>query len=73
MKQTRTGKIGCAAHGCQRVATHQVEHAKRSYGKPYPAYYCEYHARPFMAACVSRTGFSVASDMRHILRQLEAR
>lgn len=72
MKQTRTGKIACADRSCQRVATHKVQHPKRNYGTPYPTYYCEYHARsfPIAATFVSRTGFAVHTDDRHIMRKL---
>ena len=75
MKQTATGKIACTDRTCRRVATHKVQHPKREYGTPYPTYYCEYHARsfPIVATFVSRTGFAVYTDDRHIMRKLEVR
>ncbi len=75
MKQTRSGKIACADRICQRVATYKVQHPKREYGKPYPTYYCEYHARsfPIAATFVSATGFSIVSDAGRFLRSLEVR
>lgn len=45
MKQTRTGKIACAAHGCQRIAMRKYKMPRRSYGQPYPYYCCEFHAQ----------------------------
>ena len=48
MKQTRSGKIACTAHRCQRVATHRVKLPPRGTMQPYPRYYCEYHARSAM-------------------------
>ena len=49
---------------------------KRDYGvHPIPTYYCEYHARsfPIAATFVSRTGFAVHTDDRHIMRKVEMR
>ncbi len=45
MKQTRTGKIACAVHGCQRIATRKYQMPRRSYGQPYPYYCCSDHAQ----------------------------
>lgn len=45
MKLTRTKKVACAAHGCQRLATVKVQ--LRPHGRvqhPYPVYSCEQHA-----------------------------
>jgi len=75
MKQTRTGKIGCADRTCQRVATHKVQHPKRDYGTPYPTYYCEYHARSFSMAAtsVSRSGFTITCDVASSKSQVHTR
>ncbi len=64
MKQTRTGKIACAAHGCQRVATRKYTMPRRSYGQPYPYYCCDLHAHhaESQGACqnqLSSNGFAV--------------
>lgn len=50
MKLTRTKKVACAAHGCQRLATIKVQLRPRQddAGRvkfPYPVYSCEQHAQ----------------------------
>lgn len=49
MKQTRSHKVACAAHGCQRQATVKLQLRPRQddagrFKSPYPVYACEQHA-----------------------------
>jgi|GEM_PF-2450786 len=66
MKQTRHGKIACAARGCGRVATVRLTPPERSDGRqPYPVYYCSQHAQavPSVVRSVAfQHGFTVMMD-----------
>ena len=64
MKQ-RNGKVLCAAHGCQRVATHRLTLPRRVNGSlPSPVYYCEQHALavPSARIVIHQYGFTVMMD-----------
>jgi len=66
MKQTKSGKIACTVHTCQRVATHRVTLPPRGTMQPYPRYYCDYHARSVMSrntsALINYLGFTVVPE-----------
>ena len=64
MKQ-RNGKVLCAAHSCQRVASHRLTLTRRLNGsQPYPVYYCERHALavPSARTVIHQYGFTVMMD-----------
>jgi hypothetical protein len=64
MKQ-RNGKVLCAAHGCQRIATCKLTLPARSNGsQPYPLYTCLEHARSVQSLRVVsfEHGFTVMMD-----------
>jgi len=64
MKQ-RNGKVLCAAHGCQRVATYRLTLPRRMNGRqPSPVYYCLEHAQsmPSARTVMHQYGFTVMMD-----------
>ncbi len=64
MKQ-RNGKVLCAAHGCQRIATCKLTLPARSNGsQPYPMYTCSMHAWnvPSVRILAFEHGFTVMMD-----------
>ena len=64
MKQ-RNGKVLCAAHGCQRMATCRVTMPRRKSGsQPYPVYACLEHAQSIPSArmVMHQYGFTVMMD-----------
>jgi len=66
MKQTRNGKIACAAHGCGRVATVRLTLPQRANGRqPYPVYYCSRHAQAIQSvrSVAFQHGFTVMMDL----------
>jgi hypothetical protein len=64
MKQ-RNGKVLCAAHGCQRVATCRLTLPRPANGsRPYPVYACLEHAQSVLSARIvmHQYGFTVMMD-----------
>jgi hypothetical protein len=64
MKQ-RNGKVLCAAHDCQRVATCRLTLPRRTSGsQPYPVYACLEHAQtvPSARIIMHQYGFMVMMD-----------
>ena len=65
MKQ-RNGKVLCAAHRCQRVATCRLTLPRRKNGrKPSPVYACLEHAQtvPSARIVMHQYGFMVMMDL----------